>query len=183
MTMRNMLLALLALSLVLGVPAGRAQEQPQDKKEDQKKDQKDKKNKKDKKSGAEGETPTDPKDISREIRRMLRDLEFALEGGSARSFMSLLDSTKFDDYPRFEDMVERLLREDTIRANFRQVTPATSPAAGKAQSIIDAEMELGRRDAAQQLLRRREQLVLDFEYTRRGWRITNITPRDYFQPL
>jgi len=25
--------------------------------------------------------------------------------------------------------------------------------------------------------------VIDFEWTRRGWRITNITPRDYFRPL
>jgi hypothetical protein len=63
------------------------------------------------------------------------------------------------------------------------VVPATSPAAGKAQSMVDAEMELGRRDAAQKLQRRRQQLVIDFQWTRRGWRITNITPRDYFRPL
>jgi len=33
------------------------------------------------------------------------------------------------------------------------------------------------------LQRRRQQLVIDFQWTRRGWRITNITPRDYFRPL
>ena len=173
---------LLAAGLALNAPASWAG--PQDNQQDQKKDKKEKKDKKDSKGGAEaGEAPTDAKDIGREITRMLRDLQFALEGGSARSALALVDSAKFDDYPRFEDMVERLTREDTIRANFRQVVPATSPAAGKAQSIVDAEMELGRRDAAQQLQRRRQQLVIDFEWTRRGWRITNITPRDYFRPL
>ena len=173
---------LLAAGLALNAPASWARSQ--DNQQDQKKDKKEKKDKKDSKGGAEaGEAPTDAKDIGREITRMLRDLQFALEGGSARSALALVDSAKFDDYPRFEDMVERLTREDTIRANFRQVVPATSPAAGKAQSIVDAEMELGRRDAAQQLQRRRQQLVIDFEWTRRGWRITNITPRDYFRPL
>jgi len=180
--MRFLLMLFLAAGLALNAPASWAR--PQDNKQDQKKDKKEKKGKKDSKGGAEaGEAPTDAKDIGREITRMLRDLQFALEGGSAHSALALIDSAKFDDYPRFEDMVERLTREDTIRANFRQVVPATSPAAGKAQSMIDAEMELGRRDAAQKLQRRRQQLVIDFQWTRRGWRITNITPRDYFRPL
>jgi len=180
--MKFVMMLLLAAGLAWTAPASWVR--PQDTKQDQKKDKKAKKAKKDSKGGGEaGETPTDAKDIGREITRMLRDLQFALEGGSARSLLELVDSAKFDDYPRFEDMVERLTREDTIRANFRQVAPATSPAAGKAQSIVDAEMELGRRDAAQQLQRRRQQLVIDFQWTRRGWRITNITPRDYFRPL
>jgi len=180
--MKFVMMLLLTAGLAWNAPASWAR--PQDTKQDQKKDKKAKKAKKDSKGGGEaGEAPTDAKDIGREITRMLRDLQFALEGGSARSALALIDSAKFDDYPRFEDMVERLTREDTIRANFRQMVPATSPAAGKAQSMVDAEMELGRRDAAQKLQRRRQQLVIDFEWTRRGWRIINITPRDYFLPL
>ena len=54
---------------------------------------------------------------------------------------------------------------------------------GQAQMALDAEMELGRKDGVGQLTRRRQQIVIDWEYTRRGWRIINITPRDYFQPL
>jgi hypothetical protein len=180
--MKRALFLLLLIGLALPPAAAWSAQDATDKKQDQKKDKKDKKSK-DKAGADAAEPPSDPKDINREITRMMRDMQFAIEGGSARSLLSLIDSVKFDDYPRFEDMVERLMREDTIRANFRQLMPASLPAAGKAQLMIDAEMEMGRRDAAQQLQRRRQQLTIDFEYTRRGWRITNITPRDYFQPL
>lgn len=176
--MRILLLLLLAAGLVLSPALGSAAQNDKDTKED-------KKDKKDKKKGKDSgdEKAVDPKDINREVTRMLRDMQFALEGGSSRSFLNLIDSAKFDDYPRFEDAVERLMREDTIRAFFRQVTTSPNAAEGKAQTIVDAEMELGRKDAAGQLQRRRQQLVLDFERTRRGWRIINITPRNYFDPL
>ncbi len=48
---------------------------------------------------------------------------------------------------------------------------------------LDADMEVARKDGVGQLSRRRQQLVIDWEYTRRGWRIINITPRNHFQPL
>ncbi len=175
---RALLVLLVAAGLVLGafsVPAS-AGWPGQD---DAKKEKKDKKKEKD----AGEEKPLEAKDVNREVSRMLREMQFALEGGSSRSFLALLDSAKFDDYPRFEDSVERLMREDTIRANFRQVMISPNLAEGKAQTMVDAEMELGRKDAAGQLQRRKQQLVLDFERTRRGWRIINITPRNYFEPL
>ncbi len=157
----------------------KAQDQQQDPKQD-KKDKKDKK-KKDKQSGEEA--PAQPKDVNRELSQMLRELQFSLEGGSSRGFLALIDAAKFDDYPRFEDMVERLAREDIVRAYFRTVTTSPNVTEGKAQTILDAEMELTRKNAVGQAQRRRQQLTLDFELTRRGWRITNITPRNYFEPL
>ena len=43
-------------------------------------------------------------------------------------------------------------------------------------------LELARKDAAGQTERRRRQLEFEFERPRRGWRITNITPRTFFEP-
>ncbi len=126
--------------------------------------------------------PKEPKDVNREITRLLREMQSALEGGSARALLSLIDSAKFADYRLFEDTVERLLREDSIRAYFRQVDSAL-PAQDKARTVVEAEMEVSRRDAAGQVERRRQELVVDFERTRRGWRIVNLTPRSYFEPL
>lgn len=181
--MKLLFAMLLAIGLV-GAPAPAwSAENGQDTRQDQKKDKKDKKQK-DKKAGSEAaEAPTDATEIGREVTRILRDLQFALEGGSATSVLALIDSARFDDYQRFEDQVERLTLEDTIRANFRQVTPATSAAAGKARSTVDAALELTRRDSLLRPEQRNQQLVIDFEYTRRGWRVTNITPRDFFRPL
>ena len=136
-----------------------------------------------KRSGQQREGPSKSDNVQQEIARIVRDLQFALEGGSAQGVLSLTDSTKFRNYASFQDTVERLVREDTIRAYFRQVSGSRSAEKGSARSRVDAEMELARKDAAGQTERRRRQLAFEFERTRRGWRITNITPRTFFEPL
>jgi hypothetical protein len=80
-------------------------------------------------------------------------------------------------------MVERLMREDTLRVHFRTAFTAPPTGQGKAQTTLDADMELTRKDGVGQLNRRKQQLVIEFEYTRRGWKIVNLTPRSFFQPL
>ncbi len=185
--MRTVVAMLLAVALLwaLGPAAASVQEQTQEKQEKkkEKKAKKEKKEKKTKEEGASDEAKPTPGDLQRQLERNLHDMQFALEGSSPRSFLGYIDSAKFDDYPRFEDMVERLLREDTIRAFFRTAFAAPPTTQGKAQMAVDADMELVRKDAAGQLQRRRQQLVIDWEYTKRGWKIINITPRDFFRPL
>jgi len=117
----------------------------------------------------------------RAITSLIRGLQMDLESASSRGVLSTIDSAKFDDYPRFEDMVERLTRENTLRVYFRQANNIIKE--DKAQTIIDGEMEMVRKDAAGQIQRRRQQIVIDFELTDRGWKIVNITPREFFQPL
>ena len=138
---------------------------------------------KQKKSAQQRKGPSEPDDIHKRIARIVRDLQFALEGSSAQGVLALIDSAKFPDYLSFRDTVERLLREDSIRAYFRQVKGSSSPEKGIARSTVQAEMELARKDAAGQVERRRQQLELEFRRTRRGWRIINITPRNFFEPL
>jgi hypothetical protein len=133
-----------------------------------------------KKSGKE-ETPKKKEDPERALTNLIRGLQLDLESSSSHGFLSSVDSAKFDDYPRFEDMIERLTREDTLRVYFRQSSHSIKE--DKAQTIVDADMELVRKDSAGQLDRRRQQLVIDFELTSRGWKIINITPRDFFRPL
>jgi hypothetical protein len=120
-------------------------------------------------------------DPERALANLIRGMQMDLESSSGRGFLSKINSAKFDDYPRFEDMIERLTREDTLRVYFRQAN--SSVKADSAQTMIDAEMEMTRKDAAAQLQRRRQQIVIDFQLTDRGWKIINITPREFFQPL
>ncbi len=132
-----------------------------------------------KKSGKEeGGKKQDPE---RALTGLVRGMQMDLESGSARGFLANIDSAKFEDYPRFEDMIERLAREDNLRVYFRQASNSIKE--DKAQTIIDAEMELARKDSAGQLDRRRQQIVIDFEAASRGWKIVNITPREFFRPL
>ena len=58
-------------------------------------------------------------DPERALTQLIRGMQADLESSSSRSFLSNIDSAKFDDYPRFEDMIERLGREDTLRVYFR----------------------------------------------------------------
>ncbi|MBI4463865.1 MAG: hypothetical protein HY647_04095 [Acidobacteria bacterium] len=127
------------------------------------------------------EEPSPRENPERVIAQTVRQMQFDLEGSSSRSFLSHFDSVKFDDYPRFEEMIERLLRENSLRVFLRQVSNTIQQ--DTAQTILDAEMELTRKDAAGQIERRRQQLVIDFERTDRGWKIVNLNPRDYFRPL
>ncbi len=120
-------------------------------------------------------------DPERALTQLIRGMQVDLESSSSNGFLSSIDSAKFDDYPRFQDMIERLTREDTLRVNFRQSPHSIHES--NAQTIVDADMEISRKDSAGQLDRRRQQMVIDFELTSRGWKIVNITPRDIFRPL
>ena len=127
------------------------------------------------------ERPARREDPQRAIANLIRSMQTDLEAASRRGILSNIDSAKFEDYPRFEDMIDRLTREDALRVFFRQVNNSIKEDA--AQTVIDAEMELTRKDSATPPERRRQQLVIDFERTTRGWKIVNITPRDFFRPL
>lgn len=127
------------------------------------------------------EEPSPKENPERVIAQTVRQMQMDLEGSSSRSFLSHFDAAKFDDYPRFEEMIERLLRETSLRVYLRQVSSSIQQ--NTAQTTLDAEMEVTRKDAAGQIEHRRQQLVIAFERTSRGWKIVNLTPRDFFHPL
>ena len=128
-----------------------------------------------------GEQPAKQEDPARAIAQIVRELQMDLEGSSSAGVLSKIDRAKFDDYPRFQDMVERLTREDTLRVFFRQTANAVKE--DTAQTILDAEMEMIRKDSAVPAQRRKQQITVDLARTSSGWKITNITPREFFQPL
>ncbi|MBI2819575.1 MAG: hypothetical protein HYX73_06315 [Acidobacteria bacterium] len=130
---------------------------------------------------AQGELPAGQEDPARAIARLVREMQMDLEGSSSTGVLGKIDRAKFEDYPRFRDMVERLTREDTLRVFFRQVSYSLKE--GTAQTLLDAEMEMTRKDSAVPAERRRQQITIDLELTSRGWKIVNITPREFFRPL
>lgn len=127
----------------------------------------------------------EPGDAQKQLPLLIRDLQFALEGGSSRSFLNLIDAERFNDYPRFESMIERLLRENTIRMHTGMsfMTPPATPSASIAQMVVDVEMELGRKDDESSLVRRSQQLTINFDYTKKGWKIVSLGPWGLFAPL
>ena len=67
------------------------------------------------------EAPARREDPQRAIANVIRQMQTDLEAASRRGILSNIDSAKFEDYPRFEGMIERLTREDALRVFFRQV--------------------------------------------------------------
>ena len=132
-------------------------------------------------SGAGKEELPQREDPERAITGMIRQMQMDLEGASSRGFLSHIDAATFDDYPRFEDMIDRLTRENSLRVYFRQVSSSVRETS--AQTVIDAEMEMTRKDSAIPGERRRQQLILNLEQTRRGWKIVSLSPREFFRPL
>lgn len=127
----------------------------------------------------------EPGDAETQLPRLIHDLESALESRSSRSFLNLIDAERFNDYPRFEVTIERLMRENTIRMQVgtAYTTPPATPAASIAQIVVDVEMELGRKDGHGALVRRNQQLTINFDYTKKGWKIVSLSPWSLFAPI
>jgi len=114
------------------------------------------------------------------LARTLSQLGEIMEAKSARRLAEML-ATDMEDLPRFEDAVTELFRQSgELRVFLR---PASTEVKGnRATMIVDAEMIYSRRDRPGTDQRRRDRIQFDFVLTREGWKIYQITPREFFLP-
>lgn len=185
-------LALVLVNLPLGVPVFAAgpparstqeqpkppEQQPPDQQQDKKKD---KKKKKDDSAPGSEDSPDSAAGARRALKRALSDLQDGFEGHSSRRVTDSLDE-HFDDLPRFEDAVTQFLeRSSEMRINMREST--TELKGDHATVIVDAEMIFTDKARPTQDQRRRQRIQFDFVYSpKKGWKIYEITPRQFFEP-
>lgn len=172
-------LPVIAAAFAASQPARAPQDQQQQ--PDQSKDKKkDKKKKDDSGPGAE-DAPDNVAGARRAVKRVLSDFQDGFEGHSPRRVTESLDE-RFEDLPRFEDAVTQFLeRTSEMRINLREST--TEVKGDHATVIVDADMIFT--DKAKPTLdqHRRQRIQFDFVYNpKKGWRIFEITPRQFFQP-
>ena len=132
-------------------------------------------------AAAQREPSTKDQDPQREIGQLISDLQNDLEASSSSGVLGKIDRSRFEDFARFQDSVERLTREDTLRAYFRQLSSTFKN--DQAELVLDAEMEMTRKDSTLQAQQRKQQITIDLARTSRGWKIVNIIPRGFFEPL
>ncbi len=131
-------------------------------------------------SGA-GESPEAVAKDRRAISRVLRDLGDGFEGKSARRVAENINDEKFDDFPRFEDLVTQFLQSSgEMRVFFRESSGEVK--GDRATLIVDAEMIYSLKNNPTRDLRRKERIQFDFMRTKKGWKIYEITPRQFFEP-
>ena len=184
--MTRVLLRCLALAVALVIvlvlaPAAGAQSSTQSAGDSAQntKDKKDKSRDKDKKKQDKGDdevnTSVFSARVAEEVLGMVRD---GLEGHSQRLMLSAFDGDKMDGYLTFEDQVQALFdRYEGFRAHFRIVQQSSEKGRGVVLAIFDLE-ELPRGGRAP--LRKSEQVRFELERGRKGWRIVDYSPRDFF---
>ena len=183
----GMELAVVLVLVLAGLPAGAAtlpvcramsvmQDQQQDQPKDKKKDKKKKQN-----EPPPDESPDTAAGARRAVSRAMHDLQDGFEGHSPRRVTEMLDG-RFEDLPRFEDAITQFLeRTSEMRINFRESTNEVK--GDHATVIVDAEMIFTDKARPTQDQRRRQRIQFDFVYTpKKGWKIFEITPRDFFEP-
>jgi len=160
--------------------------QSQDKQSTEKKDKEKKKKKKKKTQSTEAapgaeESPEAVARDRRAISRVLRDLGDGFEGKSARRVAENINDEKFDDFPRFEDLVTQFLQSSgEMRVFFREASGEVK--GDRATLIVDAEMVYSLKSNPTREQRRKERVQFDFIRSKKGWKIYEITPRQFFGP-
>jgi hypothetical protein len=140
----------------------------------------DKKKKEGEPAPGPGDSPEALERARRDVRRVLRDFSDGIEGSSPRRVMETLDE-KFEDLPRFEDAVTEFLKQSSeMRVNFRESSNEVK--GDRAVVTVDAEMSYATKDAPQRPQRRRQRIQFDFQRTDKGWKIFEISPRNFFTP-
>jgi hypothetical protein len=169
-----------AAPLTNGRPSFSAQD-PQQQPDQPKDKKKDKKKKQDQPSAGAEDSPDNVAGARRAIKRVVSDLQDGFEGHSPRRVTDSLDE-RFEDLPRFEDAVTQFLeRSSEMRINFREST--TEVKGDHATVIVDADMIYTDKAKPTQDQRRRQRIQFDFVYNpKKGWKIFEITPRQFFEP-
>ena len=178
--MQVLSLFILALGLFLEpacapvrVPDSQAQQQQQQEQE------KKKEQKKNEPAPGPGDSPEAAARERRAISRVLRDFGDGFEGKSPRRVTENLDE-RFDDFPRFEDLVTQFLEQSgEMRLFLRESSAEVKGDSGAL--TVDAEMIFSRKSDGKER-RRKARVQFDFTRTEKGWKILEIHPRGFFTP-
>jgi len=109
---------------------------------------------------------------------VMRRLADALEGHNRKLMLSVFDGDKMNDYAGFEGQVEAFFDHYvSLRVHLRILQ--TTPAGEKGIILTDIEMELLPGGEAVPV-RKHDEIRLELERGKRGWRIVDIKPRDFF---
>jgi hypothetical protein len=165
-------------TFTMGKPSLEALDQQQP---DQSKDKKKDKKKKDEPGPGAEDSPDNAAGARRAVKRVLGDFQDGFEGHSPRRVIEFLDE-RFEDLPRFEDAVTQFLeRTSEMRINLREST--TEVKGDHATVIVDADMIFTDKAKPTQDQHRRQRVQFDFVYNpKKGWKIFEITPRQFFEP-
>ena len=110
---------------------------------------------------------------------VLNDLRDGLEGHTQRLMLSAFDADKMDGYLQFEDQIEAFFNKYTsFNVYFRIAQSATEGPKGIV--LVDIQLEEIPRGAASPPIRKNGQMRFELERGKKGWKIVDFNPRNFF---
>jgi len=93
--------------------------------------------------------------------------------------LSAFNDSKMDSYLNFQNQILAFFqRYESFHVHFR-ISQATGEA-NKGEVLVDFELEEVPRSADAQPVRKRDQLRFNIERGKKGWKIVDLRPRDFF---
>lgn len=149
-------------------------------KDEKKKEKKDKKDKKKKQESDSEATAANANEVfsTAEADDVLKTLADGLEGHSQRLMLSAFDTSSMDGGLQFEDQIEAFFQKyEAFRVHFRIANAAQQNGKG----IIDVDIELEELPrAGGNPVRKHDQMRFELEHGRKGWKIVDFRPRQFF---
>jgi hypothetical protein len=110
---------------------------------------------------------------------VLNDLRDGLVGHTPRRMLSAFDADKMDGYPEFKNQIQSLFNQyESFRVYFRIVQSASEGPKGVV--LVDIQLEETPRGAISPPVRKSGQMRFELERGRKGWKIVDCSPRNFF---
>jgi len=111
--------------------------------------------------------------------RVLNHLRDGLEGHTPRRMLAAFDADKMDGYLEFRDQIQAFFnRYESFRVYFRIVQSAGE--GGKGVALVDIQLEAVPLSTISPPVRRNGQVRFELERGRKGWKIVDFNPRNFF---
>jgi hypothetical protein len=130
------------------------------------------------KDAAQSDAQGSPQFTQRDGDEVLALIRDGLTGHSQRTFLRAFDASRMDGYLAFKDQVtEFFSRNDAFRVNIKIMNSSADGEKGLVTASF--QMEATPRDGNS--VRRESQLRFVMERGKNGWRIVDVSPRNFFQ--
>ena len=128
-----------------------------------------------------GQAGPQPLDLNEAIARdVLEPLLAGIQTQNLNQVLSVFDQQSYPNFAEFRDQTRAFLDSySAVRFRYK-ILQTSAPEEGRASVTCEADIDATPYDEGQVPLRRSTQIRLQLKQTPKGWRISDLTPSDFF---
>jgi len=124
-----------------------------------------------------------PLELSEAVARdVLEPLQAGVQTRNFKQALAVFDAESFPDFAQFRDRLRAFLDSYPVLQFRYKILQANAQETGWASVICEADLDATPADDGQVPVRRSIQLRLQLKQTPEGWRISGLSPSDFFAP-